>query len=210
MPAAVMSWAAPAVLGGLGLLQQREQSRKQNNLMNRAQSASDQALQWQNLFNETSFPAFQQLAGLATKYDPMAEAQATVKAGQPVFQQALSKALGDYNAKSEYGGMSSGLSTEGQIRQAQAVRGPTNAFESLVADAFANPTAKRMQALQSVIGQSAGNLTQGYFQGANQLASMAGAYQPNYGASASLLSQALQQAFKKNDSGGDGRLSFFG
>lgn len=196
-----MAAALPWIVGGAGLLQQREQQRKQNQLNDQAQAQNAEAMATQKQVTDIQLPALRHLAELAAGYDPKKEGFDAVSAATPVFNEALKKSLSEYNAGSD---VSPGNSTESQVKQTEAISGATEPFKQAILQALANPTLKRMQALEMVAGQPAGNLVKGYFDGANNSAGLAGLFRPDFSGPSSILSQALQQLMAKGGAGGTG------
>lgn len=194
MPAA-LTWAVPAALGAVGLLQNQDSQRRSNNNANRAQNAQDQGLALQNQLAEIQMPAYEEIARLARGYDPQKEAQGSIDQASKIYQSQLSKAINNNIGSQAQSGL--GLSTEGMVRGAENLAGPNEAFKAFLADALSNPTAKRAQMLQGVLNQPVGNLAQGYFQSSNQALNLSQAQQPNWGGTTAILSQFLNQFLNK-------------
>lgn len=167
-----LQFALPA----LGLLLNMEQSRKQNNMQNRALDAQSRGVALEeDKYNTFSRPALERLMGIAEAYDPVAESRAGVQAAERSATDAIGRALRQYDVSYRAGGGSPGQTTMYSARQSATMRPIAQRLGDIVADAMSNQSVRKAQMWQSVLGQApAGNLSQAYFQSADNLAQMAG------------------------------------
>jgi hypothetical protein len=158
------------------MLLNMDQQRKQNNMNNRAMDANSRAVQLQeDQYNQFSRPALERLMGIASAYDPVAESRAGVQAAERSAGDAIGRALRQHDVSYRAGGGSPGQTTMYSSRQAATMRPIAQRLGDIVADAMSNQSARKAQMWQSVLGQApAGNLSQAYFQSADNLAQMAG------------------------------------
>lgn len=166
----------PYIATGLGLLQNQDASRRQQNAQNRALDAQSRGVALQeDQYNTFSRPALERLMALAQGYDPVAESRMGVQAAERSAGDAIGRALRQHDVNYRVGGGAPGQTTNYAARQSATIRPIAQQLSNVVADAMSNQTAKKAQMFQAVLGQApAGSLSNAYFQNADMLARMAG------------------------------------
>lgn len=198
----------PYILSGVGLLQNQDAQRKQNNAMAKAGNYQDRAIALQeDEYNNFRSPAFRRAFELANSYDPIAEARGSIQHASDVTKSTITSALKGLEGNVLSGGGNPNNSSEFRVRAQGMTNRAADPLRAFIAEATSNPTLKKIQAFQSIIGGSpAGSLTSAYFQGANGAASMAGPGGDFTGV-ARLLAQLIDQKSSKGAGGrGDNAL----
>lgn len=199
--------AIPAVLSGIGILSANEQARKQRNMQEQALQQQQQGLDKANESQKPVTEALYEMLRLARGYDPGRETDIAVQRAADVTEHSLDRALRGLDARYRTGGGTPGLSSEFNVQARGLTDRVTDPLREFVANQRVNEFAKRMAAFQAVNGGNTGNLASNYFQAAQNSANMSQMFQPQYGASLSLLGNALQNLFNKpGGAGGTGDL----
>lgn len=176
-----------ALLGGLlsfgtgllGMGQENEQADRQSAL-------EERGLRLQERLSEPQIKALERLFGLASGFDPIAEAQAGIQQAGRVTQENIDSALRGFNVSQAAGGATPGQSTAQHVRAQSMTDRAADPLRAYLAEKLSNPTEQRMQMFQRVLGSApSGNLADTYFKLASQ-------HQPNYGGSLGMLGSGLE------------------
>jgi len=194
-----MGWIVPGVLGAAGLLQQREQGRRQQNAMNDANSLNAQGLALTNELNTNKLDSMRRLRQLIDSRDYAGETKRSVDRASEVSNFALGKALRSFQADWLRGGGSIGGSTEESVRRQGVTRGIMDPLREFIAQRVAGEHQAKVGDEMAYQGIPTGGMADNYFRAAQ---SSAGNARPgaNYGPSLSMLIRALQgMGAKPND-----------
>lgn len=163
-------------LSGAGLLQNREAQRKQDNAQKQATDYNSRAVALQeDEYRNFKSPAFQRMFDLASSYDPIAEARGSVEHASNVTKDTITRAMRGLNADFRAGGVNPANTSEFNVRATGMTNRAADPLRAFIADATANPSLKKMQAFESIVGGSpAGGLTNAYFNGAGNVAGLGG------------------------------------
>lgn len=212
MPAAVMSWAAPAALGALGMYQQGQAQRANQSATKKSQSAADRGLAIQEREAKQRELDQGKLRDYIGSHDYGADTQRAIAGADKQVGATLEQRLRGLSTSYRAGGGNPGGSSEFRVR-AQGVTNQTlSPLWAFVADRQAAEHEQKMRDQAMLLGQPVGQLSDGYFRAAQTIASTA-PQGGNFAPSLQMLLQALM-AGKGGNAGaggsGDGRGLNFG
>ena len=169
----------PAVIGGLGLLQNSD-----------AQSSANKAVSFQEQAAAPGIAANQQLLQNAENYNPAQQNQAAINQAESQTQNTLANAIKQINAQYAGAGGTPGASTANDVQAQSATNQVLGPFAQQVAAMIANEPMQKAQMLQTVSQSAVGEMAPTYFKNAEIQSASA----PT--ASAGMLGQAVQQFLK--------------
>lgn len=186
MPAAAMSWIAPSLIGGLGLLQSAKQAKDASKVQNAGLSLTKlQGIDMQKMMQ------------MADAYDPHADTTTAVNRAQDVAGSTLQRSLTNLIGNFASGGATPGSTSEWGVRSRNAEDAVMDPLKQFVADQSASEFTRKLNAYRMAAGGNPSDVADQYFKAAQQMP------QTDPSGSLKLLLQGLQGAFsqKKTSSG---------
>jgi hypothetical protein len=179
-----------AALGIIGMIQQKQQQDKQNDLIKKGMKMDDAI---KGRVNE----GLGELQDLARGYDPRAETTAAIADASKVTGDTLERSMRNLVAEYSKGGGIPGLSSEWNVKTQGLTNRVTDPLRRFAAERAAGDTQRKMNAWSQAIGAAPGNFGDSYFKAA-QMVNV-----PNGAGSFQALLQGLMSMGKKG-SGGSG------